>query len=169
MHPTESWVTADLKLLRKNLQVVPANLAQTQISEQNLRFLISFFHLFSPSVVPKCFSFFKKDDSKVSTELQLICLRWAKSSWQREALRMCSWSMYQKAGLSGGRWQKCHSSRNLMEAKINGCPYQPGAVGAHHECWQLFLAHFLDSPLCDLNKPLEYINTPFPQSPTPPK
>jgi hypothetical protein len=69
--------------------------------------------------------------------------------------------MDQKAGLSGGRWQKYHSSRNSMDAKINDCPYQPGAVGPHRDCWQLFLAHSLDSPLCDLKKPFEYINTPF--------
>lgn len=56
-----------------------------------------------------------------------------------------------------------------MEAKINGYADQLGAVGDHHECWQLFLARFLDSPLCDLNKPFEYVHSPLPQSPALPK
>lgn len=56
-----------------------------------------------------------------------------------------------------------------MEAKINGYADQPGAVGDHHECWQLFLARSLDSPLCDLNKPFEYVHSPLPQSPALPK
>lgn len=82
----ESWVRASLRqifwqLLKKNLQVVPSNLAQTQITEQNLRVFLQL-----------CLGIFlslEKKGLKISTEFQSICHGWAKSSWQREELRLC--------------------------------------------------------------------------------
>lgn len=66
---TESWVTTNLRqrvwpLLKKNLQIVPSDLAQVQITEQNIRVgaFLCFFGRFvlSFQLCSSIFSFFKK-------------------------------------------------------------------------------------------------------------
>lgn len=110
-----------------------------------------------------CFSFFKKKKmtQKFPLEFQSICCRWAKSSWQREELRLCSCGWCQEAGCSkrGQGWtlklqRPGGSSETHARGQTWGCGPLPGefrrALGSSPRNITLWLedwlAHHLLSP-----------------------